>query len=499
MSNKQTLSSSSPAKGFPLGLQPPLAWTAILGLALFSILGIFGGGGKILRLGFPVGAFAVGAFLYNRYPILYTGFTWWIWLLTPLVRRLVDYRNGWDAQPLILLAPFLVTLCTIVTFLRYLPKASRQGGLPFVIAGVSVFYAILVGLIQGSPVSVIRSGLDWLSPVLFGFHLFVNWRDYPHYRQNMQRTFLWGVLVTGAYGVVQYLIAPEWDRFWLINSEMITAGKPEPFQIRVWSTLNGPGIFGSFMIAGLLILFNGKGAFYVPASIAGYLAFLLSLVRSAWGGWFAGLITLLVSLKASLQMRLVMTILVMAMCIFPLTAIEPFSEIINTRLQSISNLQEDDSARGRLEIFQRDLNLALSSTLGSGIGAGVTVKKDGSLERVAFDNGFLETLFTLGWFGAIPYLTGLLLILFKLFQHSEANFDPFVSTARAISIGLFLQLPFGNSFIALPGVIFWSTLGLGVAAQKYHRYQHQLHLIEQLPPNINIELLESKNPLEKLP
>jgi hypothetical protein len=97
---------------------------------MFSALCILAGAVRILRLAFPVGFFAVGMFLYQRYPILYIGFTWWIWFLTPWLRRLIDYRSGWDEQPIVLLSPFLVTFVTFTTVLQHLPRAYRQGSLP---------------------------------------------------------------------------------------------------------------------------------------------------------------------------------------------------------------------------------------------------------------------------------------------------------------------------------------------------------------------------------
>jgi hypothetical protein len=458
--------------GFSLGLQPLQAWIAILGLVLFSALCILAGAGSILRLVFPVGSFAVGVFLYRRYPILYIGFTWWMWFLTPLVRRLVDYQSGWDPQPLILLSPFLVTLITFVTFLQHLPRSYRQGGLPFILAFAAVFYSFLVGLIKTSPITAARASLDWLSPIFFGFHLFVNWRDYPSYRQNIQRTFLWGVLLTGVYGVVQNLVAPEWDRFWLIHSGMTSsAGSPEPFKIRVWSTMNSPGPFATVIMAGLLLLFNSQEALRVPAAIAGYLAFLLSAVRAAWGCWFVGLLTLLTSLKAHLQMRLIITILLIAVCVFPLTSMSQFSEGINSRVQSLGNLQKDNSAQDRAGIYRRNINLALSNGLGNGTGNLLIVKENGQLEPIVLDSGILDLFFTLGWFGAIPYLAGIFLLLFELFQGSESRLDTFVSTARAISLSLFLAIPFGTSTVSLSGIVFWGFSGMGMAARKY--YQHQ--------------------------
>lgn len=470
---------SFPLRSFSLNLQPPLAWITILAFVFFSTLCILAGAGSVLRIFFPVGAFAVGILLYGRYPILYAGFTWWLWFLSPLVRRLVDYRSGWDPQPLILLAPYLVSLITLATFLRHLPRSYRQGGLPFVIACGAVFYGFLMGIILSpSNFGVARATLDWLSPILFGFHLFVNWRDYPSYRQNMQRTFLWGVLITGSYGVFQYLVAPEWDRLWLTQSNMTSSGgQAEALGLRVFSTMHAYGPFAAVMAAGLLLLFSSRQqALRIPTAGVGYLALLLSTSRSAWLSWFVGLLTLLASLKSRLQMRLIITIIVMAVCVLPLTTIAPFSETINSRLQSFLNLKQDSSFNARTGIYNENFNLALSNGLGNGIGSTFTLKNNGKLQTVVIDSGILDTFFTLGWFGAVPYLGAIMLLFFNLFQSSEGSFDLFASAARAISFGIFMQMPLGTSTVGLPGITLWAFLGIGMAAQKYHRYQRTIKL-----------------------
>lgn len=465
------LSNSPPQRGFYLGLQPLPAWIAILALVLFSAVCIIAGAGSILRLAFPAGAFAVGVFLYWRYPILYIGFTWWMWFLTPLVRRLVDYRSGWVDPSPILLAPYLVTLVTLATFLKHLPRSYSQGGLPFVLGCTGVLYGFLVGLIKTSLITAARSLLDWLTPVLFGFHLFVNWRHYPKISQNIQRTFLWGVLVTGVYGVVQYLVAPEWDRFWLIESQLTTFGSPEPRKIRVWSTMQSSGPFAATMMAGLLLLFSSKDALRIPAAAAGYLAFLLSLIRAMWGAWLLGVITLLTSLKARFQMRLLITILVMAVCVLPLTAIDPFSQIISSRLETFTNIKDDTSFNDRSEMYHEKLSLAFSNGVGNGIGSRFFINQKGELEEIVLDSGILDIFFTLGWFGAIPYVGGLILLLFTLFQYSEVRFDPFMGAARAISLSLFVTLIINSGMLGVSGVVLWGFLGIGMAAHKYYHHQ----------------------------
>jgi len=42
-------------------------------------------------------------------------------VLTPLVARPADYQSGWDEQRL-MLAPYLVTLSTLATFLKIFPS-----------------------------------------------------------------------------------------------------------------------------------------------------------------------------------------------------------------------------------------------------------------------------------------------------------------------------------------------------------------------------------------
>ena len=61
-------------------------------------------------------------------------------------------------------------------------------------------------------------------------------------------------MVMGAYGVWQYMVAPAWDGFWIESTGLLTFGKPEPRQIRVFSTMHSNGPFAVTMMAALLLL-----------------------------------------------------------------------------------------------------------------------------------------------------------------------------------------------------------------------------------------------------
>ena len=469
-------------------LEPGLAWLAIVGLFGFTTLGAFAGIGTILRVLFPAMSFVVGIYLYRTAPLLYNGFVWWIWFLTPLLRRIADYKSSYDTMSLMLTAPYFVTLISAYPFFKHLPKANRQGTMPFVLAAIGVIYSFGIGMLGNSPITVGRALLDWLPPIFYGFYMATCWRQYPDIRQNTQRIFLWGTLVTGSYGIYQYMVAPEWDRFWLENVKLVSFGLPEPQGIRVWSTMNGPAAFSGTILAGLILLFTYGGQLRAPAAGVGYLAFLLSMVRAAWGAWALGLLMLLSSLKSQLQIRLIITIAILTICVIPLTSIEPFASVINARFESLSNVQEDSSYGARTATYQDNIGIALSQVLGRGLGGTWAVTADGKTERVALDSGILDTFFTLGWFGAIPYLTGMFLLVSTQFQNSDIAKDLFASAARSITLALLIATLLGPFTTGSSGMVFWGFLGISLAAQKYYRYQR----ISQSQV-IKVEILSKKN------
>jgi hypothetical protein len=241
---------------------------------------------------------------------------------------------------------------------------------------------------------------------------------------------------------------------------ILPMGKPEPLGLRVWSTMNSPLHLATVMIPGTIWLFIGQGRLRIPGVVLGVLSLLLTTVRTAWGGWMVSLVALLGFLKGIVQMRLIAVILVLAILVVPFSTVEPFSQVIHSRVTSFSNVKDDESAKDRAHLYGRTLNLALSEVIG---------KENGTLEPI--DSGIIELLLTLGWMGAIPYIGGLLLIFYSLFQASKSNFDPFASAARAIVVGFLPMLAGSNVIVGISGIVFWGFLALGMAANKHSQHQ----------------------------
>ncbi|WOD39265.1 hypothetical protein [Nodosilinea sp. E11] len=456
-----TLGSGKQSAGEKQGKALMTAWGLLIALCLLARAG------KLLILVFPAGSVAVGLFLYFRAPFLYVSFAWWMLFFGSLVRKVIDYQSGYVTPGRWGLAALLVAAISLITLFKYLPKCHREGGMPFIISFLGLTYALMMGIAYGrlSPQFIVGA-IEWLAPMAFGFHIFINWRSYLDYRRHLLTTFIWGTLVMGAYGIFQYCVAPAWDKFYLDQLGVNSFGKAVPFDLRVWGTSTSPQEFAAIMLAGIILIFSGQGAIKFAAAGTGYLGFLLTMARSGWIGWLASIVMFLPSINLKLQMRLLVTILVMALVVVPLTQIEPFAEVISDRIESFTNGRDDTSLEDRTAGYQQLSSEALSEFVGLGLGGG-----SGSKTALGgSDTSIFPLLFQFGWFGTIPYIGGILLILVKSFSIKQLRSDAFGSAARAVALGIFAQLAFNQIFTNVFGFVLWGFLGLSLAAVNYHQF-----------------------------
>jgi len=450
--------------------RPKRPWTIIIGFILVTLI-LYLGAGKLLNIVFPAGALAIGVYLYFKYPLIYCSFAWWLWFMTPLVRRLADFKGGYTEPSPVLLAPFLASSVTVVTLYRRLPKQYTSTGFLFLVALIGILYGFCVGLVWGEPVSVIVGLLDVAVPVTFSYHLYANWREYPAYKSCIQRTFIWGALVSGMYGIYQYLTAPPWDGAWLINfkGEIILThgspfGIPEPLGIRVWSTMNSPLDYSIVMMAALIITLGYDSVIKLPAAGVGLLTFLLAQARTAWGGLFLGVIAMVVSLKQKYQIKLVFLLVIFIVFAIPLLSVEPFSTVVAERMETLSNLESDGSGNARMGTYSELLIPALTSFVGYGIGS---VPNFGHI----LDSSILWILFSLGVFGGGFYFLAWGLLLVQTFRASELKADPFAGASRAIALSAIPMMFLGPVVYGISGMIVWGFLGTSVAACQYYRHE----------------------------
>jgi hypothetical protein len=433
------------------------AWMLMGGVVLVTLVGGAAGAGKFVNVMFPAGSFVVGMFLFFRFPLLYLGFTWWLWFLTPLVRRLVDYRSTFTDPSPLLLAPIVVTLVCGFTLIRETPRMGRASGLPFLLTLLSIGYALCLGILNPAlpKAKVLESLVDMVIPVLFAFHLFVNWQNYPQFRETLKRIFIWGVIVIGIYGVCQFVFCPEWEVLWLQNSDYNSGGQPLPFKLRVWSTLNSAGPFGIVMMAGLLLLLRASGPKQAVGGVFGFASFLLSGHRASWISWLLGALNIAGASSQQRQLRLIITLSFLVLLVAGLASLEQFSDVIGTRFETFLSLEDDGSRLARASEYEEFFLPALTTVVGAGLGG------------LGHDSAVLSMLLNFGWIGVLVYFAGMLLPIVKLYQSPLARHDDFIVISRAIVVSILIQLPTALPLEGVSGMITWTFLGIGVAGVKY--------------------------------
>jgi hypothetical protein len=436
---------------------------AALHAIVLSVLWL-AGQGPLLRIAIPTLATFLGLILYLRRPVLYVQYLLWIWFLTPLLRRMVDWRFGWEDPNIILLAPLLVSGIAGLAFLRKGSAARREIPAGFVLCGVAIFYGFVVGMFLHPSAETAYELLNWLCPLLFGLHLFIHWRHYEQYRDAILRTFLWGVLVLGIYGVYQFLAPAGWDCLWLenviANGTGVSFGLPDSLLVRVFSTLNSPGPFANMMMVGVLFLFVTRSSLKPAAAIAGYTSFLLSMVRTAWLSWIVGLLWILKSCRPRVMIRLVISIALLVAGLAPLLSDPRLADVIGDRMKTFTDLGHDDSYGARMEMYRILTADAIDNPFGYGL------KNLEVSHGVGVDSGILAAVFSLGWLGAVLFGAGVLSLFFR--KTPSAASDEFSQVGRAIMLAILLQIIGGNVFIGVNGILFWMSVGICLAAGKSH-------------------------------
>lgn len=429
--------------------------------------------GHIVEIAFPVLALLVGAMLYFRHPTLYLGFTWWLWFLTPEIRRLVDYQIGWNEISPVMIAPYLVSGVAALTLVRCLPQLLQPRLFPFALVLMALNYAYAIGLVRAGPLAATYGLLTWLVPVVLGFHVAARWQQYPLYRDAIQRAFLWGVLAMGIYGIVQFLVLPAWDAYWMRASDMSSIGGPQPFRVRVWSTMNSPQPFALAMMTGLLFAFATKGWFRVLAAGPGYVSLLLSLVRTAWLGWAIGLMVLLARAPWVHKTRLLAVGIAIGLLSLPLLLLQPVVDRVTARFETMQDIGEDESLRARLALYSDFFLASAGNVVGQGLGSANLATKlaeDSDLaEYRTIDSGVLEAMFVLGWPGTLLYVGGLCWLLCGAFGGRADRHDLAVPAAGAVVVAILAMTISYNTLVGVGGSVLWTFLGLMLAARAFQR------------------------------
>ncbi len=423
------------------------------------------GAGGVVRYLFPASAFLIGYYLVQKARYAYVSFVWWTTFLSPLVRRVVDYRSGWVDHNWILLTPLLVVLAGLPSVISAGIPWQRKTGLPFVLAIASVSYGFILGFLD-LPKSVwLQVSMGWIVPIVFGLYMYsvcTDEKQVSGYSSLLTQTFVLGTFVMGLYGAIQFVTPSGWDAFWMVQVGLETIGSPEPFQVRVFSTMNAPGPFAFLISAGVLLSSMNRGRLASLASTLGWLALLLSGVRSAWLAWLVAFVTIRIQQRRNCLGILVLLGFLGVLIFCPLD-LGPIQQTIQSRLSSFADLQGDTSFQERRSGSEQILQTVLSEPLGMGLGT-MDFKFSGNSPVGARDSGVIDCLLSLGWVGGAIYLSALGCLAWLAIRPGFRR-SQFEVTASAVCLGLLSQIFLGSVMLGTTGMVIWGFAGVSLASQ----------------------------------
>jgi hypothetical protein len=442
---------------------PALGVAAPIGIFVVLLLLGLSPAGRLLNYTFTPAMTAMGLMLLYLRPGNYLAFAMWVWMLTPFYRRLADVHGGYSEASLVMLAPIVVTACSAVGLVSNLRQGSTRAIWPYIgLIGVLI-YGFFVGAVQNGLLASVLALLNWGLPILFAIHLLVLPIDDREKARQIMLAMVWGGVVIGAYGLIQYLILPAWDAEWMRGSALQSIGSPIPRMVRVFSTLNSPGPYAQFVAASSLIAVATQSRMRWGSLVLSLVGLLLSLVRAAWGSWALALVMLFVWSNVRQKVVFATTALAAILVITPAIAFSPLGETINARFATLSDTSSDTSYLERVDLYRRFSSTALSSIAGVGLGRTgvISARLSGQSPDAVdstnnIDSGVLEIFYTFGVLGAV------FLVMFgSIYVTSWPDRrNPYGVAAMVVAISCAPLVFFGNPLTGASGMLLYPFVAL---------------------------------------
>jgi hypothetical protein len=427
-----------------------------------------------------------------RWPFewIYFAATMIAWSFSPLVRRLIDFHNGYfNPVSIVSLVPFVMVV-PMAYFCVAKNRWARLDGLfkRLVYVWIATFaYGFVIAAAFGNLGAAMFSLVQYLVPMIAGCWLAAQEMPAPQLYRRLCLIVLPCAAVVSLYGIAQWVNPPPWDVLWIQGSGFESAFNPVPFGMRIFSTLNSPqpaADFWSLTIVMVLPLLRLRNLWTWPLLAGLGSGLLLTLVREAWVGLIVGVLAYVLlsprRLSAVPAIALFVGLLAVIVTALPvMLGSGPDSDVISSRITTFGDVSHDDSALARQGEIRDAAAQGLANPLGSGLGtigaaARLGSSSQGSIGTV-LDSGYLSRFIELGWLGIIGYLAvsvgGPLVMAYRLIALPSAtpmDVETKVVGAAALAIGVVLAWAdaANDSHFGLDGVFFWLALGLASVAVR---------------------------------
>jgi hypothetical protein len=441
-----------------------------VGLALLAVafgIALLGISGPV-TYGFPLVAVLVTAiYVVRGRPEYGLEFVLWLWVATPGLRRVSDWAAGeFSSSNPILVVPAVCSLVLTIALLspgRRWATAIRYGFLVIALAGA---YGAIAGFAQIGPVPAAISSLLWFAPLGLGALLAGDTSRHREYVRALRRFASVALLVLGSYAIIQWVVAPPWDSFWL---EQVTPtsdqfGRPEPFGIRSFSLMNSPFVFAHmlvWLVASQMATRTTAGRCGV---VLGIVALGLTGIRAAW----ITLALVLVVLALLRRVRVTTVVGLALAVIISVVAFEPVQTAVVGRLETAGSAATDVSLTARLDKYSTSLPDMLTDPVGKGLGStgsgGRAAESSSSAtENDVIDSSYLEIWRSVGALLGSIVISAVICLAVAAFTRGRLLPHPYPYWA-AMALVIPIDMLLGNVVNGPASVATWLLVGACVSA-----------------------------------
>jgi len=461
--NQKTVLLPSDLKRRHQGFRILITLSSLIGITAAMTMGHLG---RIENYAFPIICFLYSLYIGRYERNYYVPFVWLIWLFAPEVRRLVDWQIGYQTVSPVMVTPVAISLFAYFELFRTPNFIFSRPVLPFLLVLFVYFLSYLLGMLQNGVFSATYDFVIYLSPLAVALLLMLDTSNGMQNRQTIVNFFAIGLLAISVYGIYQFFDLPPWDAYWLQESKFDSAGQALAEQVRIFGPLNSPQPYGDALMAGLIFIFVQRGILALVSAPFGFVAFGVSQVRSAWGGWLIGFLYLFTSIGGRSRVRAIFGLAFAAIVLAGFAAGGVISEVVNERIQTLSNIQQDNSFQARQSQYLDYFVTDLSNPLGTGFGGfGDSTKLNGT-NQSGIDAGVIEIPQLFGWPGGILFFFALFKLSVSINSAVRVTNDRTKIAAAAMFFALLSQNLFSIAFSGVFGFCLWIGAAMALSSPR---------------------------------
>jgi putative inorganic carbon (HCO3(-)) transporter len=397
-----------------------------------------------------------------------------VWVICPEIRRIQDWMEGtYHSVSLLSIAPLLTSAVLVIPILAKFHQMESRIYKLLIYVGIVLLYGSLIGAAKNGS-GAFYDLANYVIPLLL-----IPYAALSHFdNKALDRlivAFSNTAILVAVYGIIQYVMVPPWDAFWMNHVEMTSIGHPFPLEIRVFSTLNSPGPAGMYMgtaLAPMILEKRWRGPLGWIGIILVTVGLLITLVRSAWVMLFID-IAIYTAVSAGRQKwKLIAQLTAVIAAMYLIIPKLPGAQGLIARLDTMTAIQDDHSYNERLDFFHTVFPMLFAKPQGLGlgsIGVGTKLSNGGALgEFGIFDNGFVAIFLTFGILGGLLFLWALWLVTrFLLSQKKQpGGITAYGKLGLSALQGSIVCLVFENGYTGLKGFLLWMVVGIGIMAHQ---------------------------------